>query len=408
MRDHIIQQALELYQSGQYEAAIGMFQQIDGADGVYGEADCLHRLARIEEAIEAVNRCLTLDPEHEDALALMEDMADGRVVDGDGNGDVAGPPAGVPPCLSEERNRPFVGVSTYQSEEELNTAMHVAREALAEVESAYRPASETSLSAVLALLIVTPFVLALLIAVCGGLCLAWAYLESRLYDSSSILYMAKPEMVIGWVSIILDGVVICLIAVVPGLIYLAVSQVTRNRRAWLPATLSAIVALLAAASLFLPVIDGLTLAPTEIIFVFIPIRWPLIVGAPLLTPIGAAAFARSLIAGHKFCEVTGRRLSTVRTLSLAFDYAENALQLLQQGDYDGVARLPRCSSDHSARIALWWDERAENAFLEMSAFFQSEVLSSTGEEATRYEDWLAFSEALDRTTAERLCDTYSE
>lgn len=405
---HLIQEALQFYQDGHYEAAIDVFQQIGGADGAYGEADCQYRLGRSDEAREALNRCLALDPDHEYALALIEAMSGAPSVDGD----LAETSADAPQCLSRRRNRPFVGVCAYPTMASLNAALQAAKDAFPVVDSAYKTSNKTSILATPALLLVTPLVLAFLVVLCGSLCLAWAYIDHCLHDSSSWLHMGKPEVAAGWASLVLDVVLVCLIATVPGFGFRWACRLLKNRKPWLPSLLSALVAVTVSALLFLPWIEGVTLAPTGIAFASISIRWVLIVAALVVGPITAAIYAHDRIADQRFCEVTGRLLSPVRTLHIAFDYAENALDHLLTGNYLDLVDLPRCGTeqrgDHYAQVMFWWNQRAGTALLEMKVFFRSVVFKSINEESAKSEQWLAFSTLLDRVTAERLHVMYSD
>lgn len=60
------------------------------------------------------------------------------------------------PCLSSRRKRAFVGTAAYPTSEKLEAALGEAKQALPEVESAYKPSGRTTVAAVLAFLVVTP------------------------------------------------------------------------------------------------------------------------------------------------------------------------------------------------------------------------------------------------------------
>jgi|GEM_PF-1921899 len=403
MNVHLIQEALGLYSQGQYEAAAAAFRQIGGADGAYGEADCLYQLGHRDEATQALHRCLALDPDHEDALVLEEALArESGMAD-----DETDRTNNERPCLSRTRNRPFVGMCTYPTIEDLDRVYQAAKEALPEVESHYRPSGNTSFSASLLLLVATPVVLVLVAVLCGGLCLGWFFLESRFFDGGSFLAEPNPREVTAWLGIALDVVLVVLLSIVPSLIYIKLSRFLKNRIAWVPALLSGVVALLIAVMLFFPMIEGQSIAPTAITFASYSIRWLLIGAGLLIAPIVAAAYTHGELDEERSCDVTGVFLKPARRLNIDFDFGENARELLLQGRYDDVAQLPRCIAGHCARITLWWNKRAESAFLEMRVFFGSSVAKSKNGTKTKRDNWLAFSTRLDRTTAQRLNTAYA-
>lgn len=70
----LLQQATDFAKQGQYRAALGLFQELGGANGAYGEAACLHRLNLDDEAREAIERCLDLDPFHDKAQSLLRKL----------------------------------------------------------------------------------------------------------------------------------------------------------------------------------------------------------------------------------------------------------------------------------------------------------------------------------------------
>lgn len=71
MRDDILDQAKRSAKQGDYNAALQLFQKVGGGQGAFGEAACLHRLNRDNEAREALERCLEIDPSNEKAQVLL-------------------------------------------------------------------------------------------------------------------------------------------------------------------------------------------------------------------------------------------------------------------------------------------------------------------------------------------------
>jgi len=62
-------QGSSYYRSGNYEQALQAFQQQDTAEALYNQGNALAQLKRVDEAIEAYEKVLDKDPEHDDAKA---------------------------------------------------------------------------------------------------------------------------------------------------------------------------------------------------------------------------------------------------------------------------------------------------------------------------------------------------
>ena len=70
----MLEKAKGLAKQLKYEEALQLFQQVKGAEGAYGEGACLYKLGRHNEAREALNRCLEIDPFFERADILLKKL----------------------------------------------------------------------------------------------------------------------------------------------------------------------------------------------------------------------------------------------------------------------------------------------------------------------------------------------
>jgi tetratricopeptide (TPR) repeat protein len=70
----ILEQAKALAKEGHHEASLALFKEAGGVWGAYGEAACLHKLGRDDEAREALKRCLELDPKNQKAATLITNL----------------------------------------------------------------------------------------------------------------------------------------------------------------------------------------------------------------------------------------------------------------------------------------------------------------------------------------------
>ena len=62
-QEDLITQGKRFAQQGQFQAAIGIFREVGGADGTYYEAACLLKMGQTQEARAAAERCLGIDRE---------------------------------------------------------------------------------------------------------------------------------------------------------------------------------------------------------------------------------------------------------------------------------------------------------------------------------------------------------
>jgi len=310
--------------------------------------------------------------------------------------------------LSNRLKRSFVGQTQFDSEKALDAAIAEARRALPETPSAYKPTGKTTVAATVLMLVTAPVVLVLLLAVCIGLCVGLETLLSHWNDSDY-----SQKRLDGLLSLALDFVLVVLMVALPMVCFGTLSKWFKNRKPIIPAVLTGVIDLIVAVVIFVPIWKGETIAPTHLTFLFIPIRWVLIVVGGAVVPILGAAVVHGHVAGQKFCEETGRYLRRMRQRKLGFDFGENALALLQRGEYVAATRLPQAEPEalkqkHWAAISLWGHEQATTAFLELDVRFRGKSKSpkklTVEETKDKTKEWLAFSAQLSRSQAESLSD----
>jgi Ca-activated chloride channel family protein len=75
--DDINWRAAAAYKAGDYESALDLYQQGDGLKSIYNQGNALAKLGELQKAIDAYNKVLQIDPEHEQAAAnkaLLESL----------------------------------------------------------------------------------------------------------------------------------------------------------------------------------------------------------------------------------------------------------------------------------------------------------------------------------------------
>lgn len=299
-------------------------------------------------------------------------------------------------CLSIQRNRAFAERIDYDTPDALHAALKDAQEDLPPVESAYKCSGKTTLLSMATLLLITPLLIAALTIFCGGICFGFMLLEANVHTGG----VTTPSRFFGILSIVLDLVLVMTLIVVPAKTFKLLSRATKNRNAMLPSILTGLSILVISILLFMPIWHGATLAPTDLSFLYIPIRWVLILIGVLIIPLVAAITVYMAVAEQKYCEESGEFLEPNWNLAIDFDYAENALELLKKREYTALVQLPQPSNQHpkrKAQIVLWSQERATRAFMEMTVFFYGKTTEKDGIKKTEKEkehEWLVFSSII--------------
>jgi hypothetical protein len=303
--------------------------------------------------------------------------------------------------VSERLGRRFSAGMEHESREVLNAAVDEAEKVFPVAVDAYKPSGRTTVLAVILMVGAAPLLLALMTAICGGLCWGMIILGTKFELTPSIM---------GKLDIFLDLILVILMTVIPLKCYEVVSKLSKNRNPVIPATLTGVVDFILAVILFVPIWHGETLAPTHVTFLFIPIRWLLILIGGVLAPFIGVLGVHHTVSSQKFCEESGLFLKKLRPAVVSLDYAENALALLNRGEFVRAARLPKASAEqlkakHFAEISLWRRDQAKTAFLEMEIRFHGRLAASKTSKRNEFKkekNWRAFSVELSRDQAEIL------
>ena len=302
--------------------------------------------------------------------------------------------------LSVLQHRMFAGrtetdVTTTASEE-----IEAAKALLPEVKSAYVPSGRTTFLAVTSMILACPILLVVLLLVCGGLCFGGELLSAKIAEAGG----NKGPQLLGLLGIVLDFVIMFLLCWIPQIVFGGLSRLFKNRNPTIAATLVGLTTLLAAVLLFAPLFDGSSLAPSDITFLFIPMKWVIIVVGGLLSPLIASIVVSTKISGQKFCEIESVYLKPT-TYFIPFDFAENATELLRRNEFLSLFRLPRATTSkpkHAVRITLWSHELAQTAFLELEACYAVREPKGNQPAEVKTESWLFFSQCLDSSIAHEI------
>ncbi len=170
-------------------------------------------------------------------------------------------------CLSQRRHRFFFNPKKYNSLETYRHSLAEAKAALPKVKSAYVSSGKTNPVAVIVLLSATPILLGIVLYLCWYVCLWYIGQEEVVHPKTH-----GASHTLALLSLLLDELLIAIVNVIPSVGFSGLSHLTKNRNAWLPSILTGISSFVISLPLFLPIWNGETLAPTNIMLKFIPIN----------------------------------------------------------------------------------------------------------------------------------------
>lgn len=300
--------------------------------------------------------------------------------------------------VSVLQHRLFAGRTEIDITATASQEIEAAKSVLPEVKSAYVPSGRTTVLAVISMLLACPFLLVVLLLVCGGLCVAYDALGAKIAEAGG----NKGPQLLGLIGIFLDFGIMFLLCWIPKVVFAGLSRFFKNRNPTIAAVLVGLTTLLAAVLLFAPWLDGQSVAPSDITFLFIPMKWVIIVVGGLLSPLIAAIAVSTKISSQKFCEVEKVYLKPT-TYFIPFDFGENALELLRRNELVSLARLPRATASkpkHAVRITAWSHERASTSFLELEACYAVREPKGNQPAEAKTESWLFFSQRMDSLAAQ--------
>ncbi len=304
---------------------------------------------------------------------------------------------------------------TYADGGRLQAALKVAKHALPEAETAYKPSGRIPLVGLVLFLPAAAVAAAIVCAVCVAVCLGIGFIEvlldGELPESGST--SRKIGALAALISLVIDLCLICAVAGGPGYSIGWLCRQCRIRNLWLPGLVAGVAGLLISGVLFLPLFDGATIAPIYISFWFIGLRWPLLILGMIVGPFGAPAVAVEFVQKQKFCEEGLVYLKPLRTVRHRFDVAPDVVALLAKNDFAKASKLPRIDDmdktarKHCAEVTFWSHERANTAFVEMTARFCAKKDEGKKKPSEETEKWLAYSAKIDKHTAEQIAFTVS-
>ncbi len=300
---------------------------------------------------------------------------------------------------------------TYANGESLRTALKAAKKTLPEAETAYKPSGRIPLAGLVLFLPTAAVAAAIVCAVCVAVCLGIDFI-AWLFEGESVGPIATARKFGTLVAVVLlcvDLLLVCAVAFGPGYAIGWLCRQCRIRNLWLPGLVAGIAGLLTSSMLFLPLFDGTTLAPIDLSFWFIGLRWPFIILGMALGAFGAPMLAVEFVSKQKFCEDGLVYLKPFRTARHRFDVAPDVLALLAMNHFAKALALPcidnmdKAARKHCAEVTFWSHERANTAFVEMTARFCAKKANGGKKKPSEEtEKWLAYSAKIEKQSADQI------
>ena len=282
----------------------------------------------------------------------------------------------TPGVLSE------VADSTFASAEVMESAFTRLKQTIPEIPSAYNASWKTTVSAILVMVACTIPIGLILLAITGGLSLAYDYAWSLISsDQNSV------QRLFGLLAFLVDGVILIAMGWLPVVFFKRLSIISKNRNALLASLLAGVISCAVSAVLFLPIFDGQTLAPTDLEFIVIPVQWVLIPLGLLLAPLISVAMVYDAVGNLKFCEEARVFLKPTRNITMCFDAAGGVLPLLRNGNLAAACAMSPEPAKHGARLEVLGHPKTALQYVEMFLVFDGKA-----GDKTKSETWRVFSE----------------
>jgi hypothetical protein len=284
--------------------------------------------------------------------------------------------------------------ATHPDPDRLDKALEAAKRLLPEGKSAYEPSGTTSFMAVLAMLVASPIALLAVLVPSLAVVFGLDWLMGAISGGDSTSH--GESRLWGLLSVVLDFFLVIGACMLPGKIVAGAGALFKNRSGLIAGALGGLVAFLASVVLFWPLFEGHSLAPTDITFIFIPVKWVLIVVGATIVPFGGWAVARDAVNLKKFCEEGNVYLPASRRMDAPLGEGQLLTDSLALGMWPEVAKIPRVSKEEAKttptiQLQLFSHPSAKVGYAELTAKY---VATSEAPKKTKTSDWLAYSRKL--------------
>ena len=302
----------------------------------------------------------------------------------------------------------------YETKDAAAASLAATKQKIATVEDVYKPSGKVPWAGKLGLLFVTPvaLVLTMVLGVLPTLGYRWLINAIAPMGLPTGRVGMQAGLVMAIVVLVVLGVTAALLVVVPTFCLAGVGKLTKCRNAFWPTLLALLTVLPACVVLFWPglLLIGTTLAPTGLTFLFIPVKWPLILIGLIGVPLVTASATYGAVRGRKFCEKSNVFLKPMRTVFFPLKDLPQVEQALDASDFVTLRRLMiDANQGHTTRVQLWWHPKAETAYLQMDASFRGKyykIDNKEGKQEAKYvqEEWLVRSQELTSSDAQRFLE----
>lgn len=309
-------------------------------------------------------------------------------------------------AIGESASRPVSLPEKYETQQNIDHYLSLLKKSYPEISSAYQPSGKSTTAARIAMVLAFPVIF----AITGGICFLLLYSAAWLTRSVATMdFMFEIQRWwkysrLGLVLFLVDMLIVLVLMAVPPWLYVRTGRLFRNRSLGLPTLLTTLTSLPLAFLIFWPLWSGFSLAPTEITFFAIPVKWVIIIGALIFSAF-SIGFSLYLVGQQKFCEETGVFLKPIRRSYFDYSALDSALASLSGKHFEELKNLPTLTKKERKKkthldLKLWGHEAAQTAYLELQLVF-NELPAKRGAERTK-KNWLVFSEKLDKSGMENV------
>lgn len=314
---------------------------------------------------------------------------------------------GAASSAEESDGRPVSLPESYETKQDVDRGLATLKQAYPAVKSAYQPSGKSTFAARIAMIVALPVVFAITAGLCFLLLYAAAWLTRGVAGMDVTFEFQRwwNYSRLGLVLFLVDTLIVLALMVVPPWLYTRIGRLFKNRSEGLPTLLTALTSVPLAILFFWPIWSGFSLAPTELSFLSVSIKWVIIIGAILLSAV-SIPFAVYMVSRQKFCEETGVFLKPIRRSYVDFHSLGWTLKSLSQKAFQQLKDLPALSKKERKKktyidLILWGHDAAQTAYMELSLVFNEVPVKNAADR--KKESWLVFSEKLDKSEMEDVC-----
>jgi len=287
------------------------------------------------------------------------------------------------------------------NQNEYNASVEIFKAEIPQSKICYTPSGITPVSSIILLLLLSLAVSAIGYSFGRFIChFYYDAVGNTGFTSGTMLEQFKHGRDIALGALLVNFVIFIVIGYTVMFSYKFVAQITKLRNPKIGQIFAFFSVFIVCAALYLPLYGGYSLAPTDLTFFLIPVRWLLMIIGVLILPLILSFTVRGTLISMKFCEATNKTLKKVAIGVVSWSQGIELIQLLNNKQYDSLSNILFNQNNKSDKpvliFTLFGHPEATSAFIDVEAKFEKLIGSSYNETTTT---WIVYHEALSKNVA---------